>query len=67
MGGNGFKVDPVFIQRIGGFILFFPVLLPVCIANQEQYRKKQDETTDLLNKNGIDFVTIATQKTMSNR
>jgi uncharacterized protein (DUF58 family) len=31
-------------------------------AYQEQYRKKHEETSDLLNKNGIDFVTIASHE-----
>jgi uncharacterized protein (DUF58 family) len=31
-------------------------------AYHEQYRKKLEETTDLLNKNGVDFVTIASHE-----
>jgi len=31
-------------------------------AYHEHYRKKQQETVDLLNKNGVDFVTIATHE-----
>ena len=31
-------------------------------AYHEQYRKKQEETSDLLNKNGVDFVSIATHE-----
>ena len=31
-------------------------------AYQQQYRKKQDETIDLLNKNGVDFVNIASHE-----
>jgi len=31
-------------------------------AYQEQYRKKHEEISDLLNKNGIDFVTIASHE-----
>ena len=31
-------------------------------AYQEKYLKKQEETSDLLKKNGVDFVTIATHE-----